>query len=75
MPFQSINQLPRNVRDSLPSHGQQSYMKSFNRAYTAYPDSEEDDNEEKRESSSHEAAWAAIRKKFKKDDKGKWHDI
>lgn len=64
MPYDSVKDLPSSVRDHLPEHAQEIYRSAFNSAYTEYKHDE---------SRAHKVAWAAVEKKYKKNEKtGKW---
>ena len=36
MPYNSISDLPESIRDHLPKHAQEIYMKAFNNAWDQY---------------------------------------
>ena len=63
MPYDSITQLPKGVRESLPKHAQKIYQSSYNNAYDQY------DGDEER---AHRVAWAAVKNVYTKTDNG-WH--
>jgi cation transport regulator len=56
MPYESISELPKSVRN-LPSRAKTLYMKAFNSAW------EENDlmQDASREKVSHESAWSAVK--------------
>ncbi len=62
MPYQSKQDLPESVRDSLPSHAQEIFKEAFNSASKEY------DEEEK----AFKVAWSAVKKKYEKNDTGEW---
>ena len=71
MPYESINELPKSVRN-LPSRAKTLYMKAFNSAW------EENDEmqDASREKVSHESAWSAVKIEYEKDeDTGEWVKI
>lgn len=71
MPYESINELPKSVRN-LPSRAKNLYMKAFNSAW------EENDlmQDASREKVSHENAWSAVKLEYEKDeDTGEWVKI
>jgi cation transport regulator len=69
MPYKSINDLPDNVRGVLPKHAQEIFQEAFNSAYDEYKER----GPEGREETAFRVAWAAVKKKFKKnEDTGKW---
>jgi cation transport regulator len=72
MPYKSIEDLPDSVRHVLPSHAQEIYKKAFNAAYEEYKER----GPEGREETAHKVAWAAVKKKYRKNEKtGKWEPI
>lgn len=72
MPYQSINELPKSVRN-LPSRAKTIYLKAFNRAWEENDDLLKDSAKEK---ISHEAAWSAVKLEYEKDsDSGEWVKI
>jgi cation transport regulator ChaB len=69
MTYKRINELPKTVRN-LPSRAKMIYLKAFNSTWEKHASL---DNESIREKASHEAAWAAVREAYEKDDKtGAW---
>lgn len=62
MPYSSVTDLPEAIRDHLPVHAQEIYMKSFNNAHVEYGD----DNVAAR------VAWSAVKKQYEKNEKGIW---
>lgn len=69
MPYKSIKDLPDSVQHVLPSHAQEIYKKAFNAAYDEYAER----GPEGREETAHKVAWAAVKKKYRKNEQtGKW---
>jgi cation transport regulator len=69
MPYKTVDELPDSVRHVLPKHAQEIYREAFNSAYEEYKDR----GPEGREVTAHKVAWAAVKKKYRKDEKtGKW---
>lgn len=62
MPYSSINDLPSSIRNALPTHAQRIYLSAFNSAYSQYKD----------DSRSAAIAWAAVKRKYKKNEKDEW---
>jgi len=76
MPYETLNNLPQNIRDILPEHAQEIYIEAFNNALKEY----EDPNKRKlgglQEETAYRVAWAAVKKVYEKNDKtGKWKPI
>lgn len=73
MPYNSLDELPDSVRDNLPNHAQEIYMKAFNNAWEEYADPEERRGDASREETAHKVAWAAVKNVYKKDEEsGEW---
>jgi cation transport regulator len=64
MPYTDVNDLPKSVRGHLPIHAQEIYQAAYNNAWEEYGQDEE---------RAHRVAWAAVKKKYKKDESnGQW---
>lgn len=73
MPYSNINDLPDNIRNVLPEHAQEIFKEAFNSAHKEYDRPEERRGNDSREDVARKVAWAAVKKKYKKDEKsGKW---
>jgi cation transport regulator len=73
MPYRSVRELPESVRDNLPKHAQEIYQEAFNSAWEQYDEPEERRGGASREETAHKVAWAAVKKKYEKDEgSGKW---
>ena len=75
MPYKKNTDLPDNVQTSLPDkESLDIYREAFNHAWDEYKDtSKRRDPDEDREAVSHKVAWAAVKKKYYKDQDGSWH--
>ena len=62
MPYDSKNELPEAVKDSLPSHAQEIFKEAFNSASKEYDEEE----------TAFKVAWSAVKKKYEKNDDGDW---
>lgn len=62
MPYSSVNDLPSSVKDNLPTHAKEIYMRAFNSALEQYH------SEEK----AAKVAWSAVSSKYKKNESGEW---
>jgi len=72
--YKTLADLPEGVRNNVPKHGQEIYMKAFNSAWKQYDTPEERRGDNTREETSHKVAWAAVKQDYQKDDKtGHWH--
>ena len=73
MLYNSLDELPDSVRDNLPNHAQEIYMKAFNNAWDEYADPKERRGDASREETAHKVAWAAVKNVYKKDEEsGEW---
>jgi cation transport regulator len=74
--YESNDDLPVQVRDALPEHGQEIYRKAFNSAWEQYADPSERRNpEESREEVAHKVAWSAVEEVYAKNPKtGEWKE-
>lgn len=76
MPYQKISELPDSVKNNLPEHAQEIYMKAFNSAYEQYDRPEERRGDASREEVAHKVAWAAVKREYQKDEAtGRWKEI
>ena len=72
MPYKNISDLPDSVRDTLPRHGQEIYQAAFNNAWDEYAESDDRRGDDTREQTAHKVAWSAVKKKYHKNDQGRW---
>ena len=61
MPYADISDLPDSVRNHLPPHAQEIYMKAFNNAWREYAARAD------REAVAHKVAWAAVKRVDRKE--------
>ncbi len=71
MPYENVQDLPDKVKDNLPKHAQEIYMKAFNNAYDEYKDAKDRKGGSSREATAHKVAWSAVEKTYEKRD-GEW---
>ncbi len=69
MPYTTIDDLPESVRNHLPAHAQEIYLKAFNSAWHTYHNSTDI------EGTCARVAWSAVKKEYEKGDDGQWHKI
>ena len=73
MPYKSLKDLPKTVRDNVPKHAQEIYQAAFNSAWEQYDQPEERHDDASREETAHRVAWAAVKQSYEKDETtGKW---
>lgn len=69
MPYSSVNDLPKGVKDNLPSHAQTIFMSAFNSAYTGATCK----NDSNKDECASKVAWSAVKNAgYHKDASGKW---
>ena len=75
MPYQRTSDLPDSVKNNLPGHSQEIYLEAYNSAWEQYDRPEERRGDASREETAHKVAWAAVKKKYEKDEKtGGWKE-
>ena len=63
LPYKSIADLPGSVKDALPQHAQEIFLKAFNATWDKY-------HQEER---AFAVAWGAVKRTYSKDEKtGRW---
>jgi cation transport regulator len=62
MPYDSLSDLPDDVRDALPKHAQEIFKEAFNSASQQYDE----------ESRAYATAWAAVKNDYHKNEDGEW---
>lgn len=72
MPYKTLEELPENVRNHLPEHAQEIYKEAFNSAWEEYADPAARRDDASREEVAHRVAWAAVKKKYEKNEQGRW---
>ena len=65
MPYETLADLPKGVKDNLPTHAQEIYLAAFNNAFEEYG---------KDEDRARRVAWSAVKKAgYEKDEtSGDW---
>jgi cation transport regulator len=67
VPYEKVQDLPDSVREHLPQHAQEIYRAAYNSAWDEYKHDE---------TRAYRVAWAAVEKKYRKDDKtGDWKPL
>ena len=72
MPYDKIDDLPKNIRSNLPNHAQEIFKEAFNNAWDEYKELEDRKGNATREVTSFKVAWAAVKKNYHKNDSGNW---
>jgi len=71
VPYDSIAELPKSVRENLPMKEQQIYRRVFNNAWNEYADPARRRSGTSREETAHKVAWSAVKKSYTKKG-GRW---
>ncbi len=66
MPYASVSELPKSVKEHLPAHAQEIYRAAFNNAWEEYKDPHERKGKATREETAHKVAWAAVKRNYTK---------
>jgi cation transport regulator len=75
MPFKTASSLPESVRNVLPLNAQKIYMEVYNHAWQNYASPGKRRDAASREETAARVAWAAVKRKFEKDEKtGQWEE-
>lgn len=72
MPYDTLEDLPDNVKNVLPKHAQEIYQAAFNNAWDEYKDPADRKGDASREETAHKVAWTAVKQQYEKKD-GEWH--
>jgi cation transport regulator len=72
MPYNTLADLPESVRDNLPRHAQEIYKEAFNSAWDEYADPQARRDDASREEVAHRVAWSAVKKRYTKNEEGRW---
>lgn len=75
MPYKTASSLPESVRNVLPLPAQKIYLEVYNNAWQNYASPAKRREAASREETAARVAWAAVKKKFVKDEKtGQWEE-
>lgn len=72
MPYSKLSELPEQVKNALPIHGQEIYRAAYNNAWSEYKDPDDRKNDATREETAHKVAWSAVKKVYHKNSYGEW---
>jgi cation transport regulator len=73
MPYRTVQDLPSNLRELLPEHAQEIFLKSFNHAWEEYQETGSRPENISQEEIAFRTAWNAVKKKYVKNKRtGKW---
>jgi cation transport regulator len=65
--YKDINDLPDSVKNNLPKHAQEIYLKAYNHAWDQYAHPELRWGGASREETAHRVAWAAVKREYEKN--------
>jgi cation transport regulator len=71
MPYDTLEELPENVKNVLPKQAQEIYKEAYNSAWDHYEDPQDRRDDQSREETAHKVAWSAVKDVYEKKD-GKW---
>jgi cation transport regulator len=71
MPYDTLEELPENVKNVLPKQAQEIYKEAYNSAWDHYDDPQDRRDDQSREETAHKVAWSALKEIYEKKD-GKW---
>jgi cation transport regulator len=71
MPYSTLSDLPLEVREALPEHGQEIFRAAYNSAWEQYKNPEDREGSDTREEVSFAVAWSAVKNVFEKKS-GEW---
>ncbi|MFZ0546361.1 MAG: ChaB family protein [Candidatus Promineifilaceae bacterium] len=66
MPYKTLTELPKQVKDNLPKHAQEIYKEAYNNAWDEYKDASDRRGDDSREETASKVAWSAVKKKYEK---------
>lgn len=66
MPYRTTSDLPDSVKNHLPSHAQEIYMRAFNNAWEEYQNPSKRRESASAEETAHRVAWSAVENKYEK---------
>ena len=66
MPYKNRNELPKQVKDNLPSGAQKIFKEAYNNAWEQYKDPEDRRGDDSREEVANKVAWSAVKQKYEK---------
>lgn len=70
MPYKNLEDLPAQVKENLPKHAQEIYLKAFDNAWEQYKEPKERRGKESQEQTAHKVAWSAVKQNYHKDKSG-----
>ena len=71
MPYSTLSDLPSEVREALPEHGQEIFLAAYNSAWEQYKNPEDREGSDTREEVSFAVAWSAVKNVYEKKS-GEW---
>lgn len=70
MPYKTLDDLPDQVKENLPHHGQEIDQEAFNSAWEQYKEGGKEGQD--REETAHAVAWSAVKNVYEKNEEGEW---
>jgi cation transport regulator len=75
MPFNTVDELPCELRRDLPRHAQELYVKAYNDAWEKYEDPNRRLGGGSREEIAQKVAWEEVEKEYVRDENGNWRRL
>ncbi len=72
MTYSKLSELPQQVKNVLPFHGQEIYLAAFNNAWDEYKNPKDRYTDGGREETAHKVAWSAVKNVYHKNESGEW---
>jgi cation transport regulator len=73
MPYRTVQDLPSNLRELLPQHAQEIFLKAFNSAWEEYQERSNRPESISQEEMAFRVAWNAAKEKYTKNKQsGRW---
>ena len=73
MPYENVKNLPESVKRVLPHHAQEIYLAVYNNAHKQYFKKKDRRHpDDSLEEICHRVAWAAVKEKYNKNERGDW---
>lgn len=72
MPYKTLKEIPESVKYALPKHALEIFRAAFNNAWDEYEEPETRKEGLSREETAFRVAWAAVKKKYEKNEQGEW---
>jgi cation transport regulator len=72
MPYKTIHDLPDSIKNSLPEHAQEIFLRVFNSAWDEYKDAANRRGDDSQDQVARKVAWSAVKKVYTRISTGHW---